>query len=90
VQAWKRTELDFLERGVPISTAWGSELTPSQYRSWRKIDHSFRAEGHDGPGTAREWSISTSRPELADDDVPMLSTVVVSRGRGNPTDHFGG
>ncbi len=80
VQAWKRNEADFLERGVPISTAWGSELTPSQYRSWRKIEYGVGPEGHNGPGTAGEWSISTSHTEFADDDVPMLSTVVVSHG----------
>jgi beta-carotene hydroxylase len=56
VQTWKRTEAHFLERGVPISTAWGSELTPSQYRRWRKIDHTPRADGHDGLDTMSEQS----------------------------------
>ena len=55
VQAWKRTEADFLERGVPISTAWGSELTPSQYRRWR-VDHNPRTERHGGLDTMSEQS----------------------------------
>jgi beta-carotene hydroxylase len=34
-RAWKRLEAEFLDRNVPISTAWGRALTPSQYRAWR-------------------------------------------------------
>ena len=37
VQVWRRTESDFLDRDVPISTAWGSELTASEYRAWRQL-----------------------------------------------------
>lgn len=37
MKAWKVTEADYLDRGVPISTAWGSEMTPSQYSAWRDI-----------------------------------------------------
>jgi ferredoxin-NADP reductase/fatty acid desaturase len=37
VQAWQRTEADYLDRGVPIATAWGSELTPAEYLAWREI-----------------------------------------------------
>jgi ferredoxin-NADP reductase/fatty acid desaturase len=33
VKAWKNSEADYLERNIPINTAWGRELTPSQYRS---------------------------------------------------------
>jgi len=38
VRAWKNTQNDYLDRNVPISTAWGRELTPSEYRAWRGID----------------------------------------------------
>ncbi|MDD7920369.1 fatty acid desaturase [Actinomycetospora callitridis] len=37
VQAWRRAESDYLDRGAPISTAWGSELSPAEYRAWRRI-----------------------------------------------------
>ena len=37
VQAWRRAESDYLDRGAPISTAWGSELSPAEYRAWRQI-----------------------------------------------------
>jgi fatty acid desaturase len=44
-QAWKKGELDYLGRGVPISTAWGRELTPSEYFARRKTDGRGRADG---------------------------------------------
>lgn len=37
VKAWKAAESDYLDRNVPISTAWGQEMTPSEYRSWREV-----------------------------------------------------
>ena len=41
VQVWRRTESDFLDRGAPIATAWGTELSPAEYRSWRRITENF-------------------------------------------------
>jgi fatty acid desaturase/ferredoxin len=37
VKAWKNTEADYLDRNVPITTVWGREWTPSEYRAWREI-----------------------------------------------------
>ncbi len=37
VQAWRNTEGDYLDRNVPIATAWGRELTSTEYRAWRQI-----------------------------------------------------
>jgi ferredoxin-NADP reductase/fatty acid desaturase len=37
VQVWRRTESDWLDRDVPIATAWGTELSPEEYRAWRRI-----------------------------------------------------
>ncbi len=71
VKAWKRTEVDYLGRGVPISTAWGRELTPSEYRALRKTDPSGQTDvGTVGEGsmcgqedlTRRPAQISTNRP----------------------------
>jgi beta-carotene hydroxylase len=36
VKAWKATEAGYLDRNVPISTAWGHEMTPSEYRARQK------------------------------------------------------
>ncbi len=41
VQAWRRTESDWLDREVPISTAWGAELSPAEYRAWRQITENY-------------------------------------------------
>ncbi|HZA10852.1 MAG TPA: fatty acid desaturase [Mycobacterium sp.] len=43
VRAWKNTEADYLDRNVPISTAWGRQLTRSQYRAWRRTTSSYGA-----------------------------------------------
>ncbi|WP_406814381.1 fatty acid desaturase [Mycobacterium sp. M23085] len=37
IKAWKATEADYLERNVPITDAWGREMTPSEYRTWREV-----------------------------------------------------
>jgi fatty acid desaturase len=34
-RTWKNFEADYLDRNVPINTAWGRVLTPSEYRAWR-------------------------------------------------------
>ena len=34
-RTWTNFESDYLDRGVPISTAWGREMTPTEYREWR-------------------------------------------------------
>jgi len=44
VRAWENTRDDFLSRDVPIATAWGTELTPAEYRAWRGL-----TDGMDGP-----------------------------------------
>lgn len=41
VQAWRRAESDYLDRGAPIATAWGRELSPAEYRAWRQITDTF-------------------------------------------------
>lgn len=35
IDVWRRTESDFLDRDAPISTAWGTELSPAEYRARR-------------------------------------------------------
>ncbi|MEM6109972.1 fatty acid desaturase [Mycobacterium sp. 050272] len=36
VKAWRATEAGYLDRNVPITTAWGRDLTPSEYRARRE------------------------------------------------------
>jgi ferredoxin len=76
VKAWKKTEADYLDRGVPINTAWGRELTPSEYRALRKTDRIRRADGQTGVGAVGEWSTCgqedlTRRPTQISTDSPM-------------------
>lgn len=40
-EAWRRTEGDYLQRKVPISTLWGRALSPEEYREWRGITEHF-------------------------------------------------
>lgn len=37
VKAWRAAESEYLDRNVPISTAWGQDMTPSEYRRWRGV-----------------------------------------------------
>lgn len=37
VKAWRAMEAGYLDRNVPITTAWGREMTPSEYRTWREV-----------------------------------------------------
>jgi ferredoxin-NADP reductase/fatty acid desaturase len=37
IEAWKKGECYYLDRNVPITTAWGRTLSPSQYRAWRNV-----------------------------------------------------
>lgn len=37
VKAWRAAESDYLDRNVPICTAWGQEMTSSEYRRWREV-----------------------------------------------------
>ncbi|WP_328810526.1 fatty acid desaturase [Rhodococcus sp. NBC_00294] len=47
VNAWNNTRDDYLTRNVPISTAWGTELTASEYRAWREITSAYSGTAHD-------------------------------------------
>jgi ferredoxin-NADP reductase/fatty acid desaturase len=44
VDAWRNTEGDYLDRHVPIATAWGRELTPTEYRAWRQIAENYQQD----------------------------------------------
>ena len=37
VKAWRAAEAGYLDRNVPIATAWGQEMTPSEYRARRDV-----------------------------------------------------
>ncbi len=44
LRAWKDNRDAYLARDVPIATAWGRELTSSEYREWRQLTGSFDEE----------------------------------------------
>lgn len=37
IKAWRAAEAGYLDRNVPITTAWGQDMTPSEYRTWRDV-----------------------------------------------------
>ncbi|MDQ7806907.1 fatty acid desaturase [Amycolatopsis sp. A133] len=37
LRAWRDNRDAYLARDVPIITAWGRELTPAEYRAWRRL-----------------------------------------------------
>lgn len=44
IQAWRNNENIYLSRAVPIATAWGRELTTSEYRAWRQLVSSYQRD----------------------------------------------
>nr|WP_211176984.1 fatty acid desaturase [Pseudonocardia acidicola] len=71
VQAWRNNEAAYLTRDVPIMTAWGRELTASEYRAWRRLTESFHSDaaadtagaGHD---EFHPLAVAEVRPLTAD------------------------
>lgn len=41
LRAWNDNREAYLSRGVPIATAWGRDLTSSEYREWRQLTECF-------------------------------------------------
>jgi ferredoxin-NADP reductase/fatty acid desaturase len=37
IKAWNSNREAYLERAVPIATAWGRELSAAEYRTWRQL-----------------------------------------------------
>ncbi|WAL63565.1 fatty acid desaturase [Amycolatopsis cynarae] len=66
LQAWRRNEEAYLDREVPISTAWGRELTPSEYRAWRRITGSYQPGATGDRMTFHELKVAEVRPLTAD------------------------
>ncbi|KRC53224.1 MULTISPECIES: fatty acid desaturase [unclassified Nocardioides] len=60
VRAWRRNEQAYLDRNAAISTWFGRSLTPSEYRTWRRLTDQLTDQrsglpeqiGHDGEGSA--------------------------------------
>ncbi len=44
LRAWNDNQEAYLAKNVPITTAWGRELTASEYREWRQLTASFDEE----------------------------------------------
>lgn len=48
VRAWRRNEQAYLDRNAAISTWFGRSLTPSEYRTWRRLTDQLGADGATG------------------------------------------
>ncbi|EFQ82921.1 2Fe-2S iron-sulfur cluster binding domain protein [Aeromicrobium marinum DSM 15272] len=70
VRAWKNNEEAYLAEGVPIATAWGRELSVSEYRAWRNVGDRWATTGAEEPGSRdhefRTLTVAEVRP-LTDD-----------------------
>ncbi len=42
IRAWRRNETAYLDRNAAISTWFGRSLTPSEYRTWRRLTDDLR------------------------------------------------
>ncbi|MCW4354443.1 fatty acid desaturase [Hoyosella sp. YIM 151337] len=62
ISAWKNNEQAYLEQDVPIASAWGRELTTSEYRAWRRLTDSLRADdGATNASTFYQLTVSEVR-----------------------------
>ncbi len=59
IRAWKRNEEAYLDRNAAISTWFGRSLTPSEYRTWRRITEQL--DDVSGVGRATFHSLRVSR-----------------------------
>lgn len=50
VRAWRRNEHAYLDRNAAISTWFGRSLTPSEYRTWRRITDQYETGESQGSG----------------------------------------
>ena len=53
VRAWRRNEQAYLDRNAAISTVFGRSLTPSEYRTWRRLTDTYDAPVATAGGTER-------------------------------------
>jgi len=65
VLAWRRNQEAYLDHEVPILTAWGRELTASEYRAWRRLTDSFPSEPR-ARTVFHSLTVSEVRPLTAD------------------------
>jgi ferredoxin-NADP reductase/fatty acid desaturase len=91
VKAWQRNEAAYLDRDVPITTAFGRELTTSEYRAWRRLTDSFHADDAAG-GTAdfQPLTVAEVRP-LTPDSVSItfeIPETLRTRFRFTPGQHL--
>ena len=53
VRAWRRNEQAYLDHNAAISTVFGRSLTPSEYRTWRRLTDTYDAPAASTGGTER-------------------------------------
>lgn len=79
VAAWEGTREDYLARDVPIATAWGTELTPAEYRAWRGLTDGWTPTSADvasSTGAQRFHRLRVAEvTRVADDAVAVTFTV---------------
>ncbi len=73
ITAWKRNEDGYLDANVAITSAWGKELTPEEYREWRHITHNLGAGSSSRP-EFRKLTVDEVLP-LTDDAVSLTFTI---------------
>jgi len=77
VRAWRRNEQAYLDRNVAISTWFGRSLTPSEYRTWRRLTDDLGGDA--ASGAARRPTFHQLRvaavERLTDDSVVVSFTV---------------
>jgi ferredoxin-NADP reductase len=74
LRAWNDNREAYLTRDIPIITAWGRELTPAEYREWRRLTGDLCGAEHGpapkpvplGPSRFHRLRVAQVRPLIAD------------------------
>jgi ring-1,2-phenylacetyl-CoA epoxidase subunit PaaE len=74
VRAWRRNEQAYLDRNAAISTWFGRSLTPSEYRTWRRITDQYDASDAQGSGQRPTfYTLRVSAVEKLTDDSSIVT-----------------
>jgi ring-1,2-phenylacetyl-CoA epoxidase subunit PaaE len=75
VRAWRRNELAYLDRNAAISTWFGRSLTPTEYRTWRRLTDQLPQAASSGRRPAFHPLRVASVERLTEDSVVLALAV---------------
>ena len=78
VKTWRRNEEAYLERNAAISTVFGQQLNPDEFREWKELNRKLRtgAAGPDAGSSSATHAVLHRMPVASVDPITADSTLV--------------